>query len=272
MDDPCSEPVKTSRKPKSMNSLKSLAALTIALLISATLSSAQTIIASLPYTISTAGVYVLDQSLSYSSGSGIAITVKASNVTINLNGYGITNTSDQTTTTAIGIGAYNVENLTVKNGEIFGFKYGVYLNGPTTGLSFNAGHVVQSLRLAYCTENGILLDYADNCLIQNCQASSIGRTGGGIKLNNSAIGISVTSLTGGTRIYRCQVLGATSAGISTGSVGSQGSYVEQNLATDCRIGFYLVDGREAYRDNPSFGATSEPFLGTPTDFGGNHAK
>jgi hypothetical protein len=161
-----------------MNYLKTLAALAFALIFCQSLCSAQTIIGSLPYTITTSGTYLLNQSLTYSSGSSIAIRVKASDVIINLNGYSITNTFDQTKTTAIGIGACDVENVTIENGEIFGFQYGVYLNGPSSGTSFNSGHVVQGLRLAYCTFRGIFLENANNCLVQNCLLSSIGITAG----------------------------------------------------------------------------------------------
>jgi hypothetical protein len=44
----------------------------------------QTPIASLPYTISSAGNYYLTQNLTYSGAAGNAITVSASNVTIDL--------------------------------------------------------------------------------------------------------------------------------------------------------------------------------------------
>ena len=226
-------------------------------------------ISSLPYMITTAGVYVLNQSLSYSAGSGIAITVKASNVTINLNGYGITNTSNQTTTNAIGIGEYNVENVTVENGEILGFKYGVYLNGPSGGANFNAGHIVQGLRLAYCTSEGILLENASNCLVQNCQLSSMGTTGGGVNVG-LGYGITVFSQNGGTRVYRCQVLNATETGF-VGVASAQGSYFEQNSATNCNFGFAFGDNKEGYRDNASFGSTTAAFTGG-NDFGGNHSQ
>ena len=200
---------------------------------------------------------------------GIAITVKASNVTINLNGYAITNSSDQTTTNAIGIGEYNVENLKVENGEIVGFKYGVYLNGPSSGASFNLGHVVQGLRLAYCIYAGIYLNFADNCLIQNCRLSSLGTTGGGVKVGFFSAGIYVISLKGGNRVYRCQVLNAATTGF-VGIGGVQGSYWEQNLATNCTFGFAYGNNRDAYRDNASFGCTT-PFS-AGNDFGGNHSQ
>ncbi len=250
---------------------RTLATFTLALVFSAALSSAQTVITSLPYTINTPGVYVLNQSLHYPSGSGNAITVTASNVTINLNGYGITNTSDQTKTQARGISGNNVENLTVENGEIFGFLIGVVLTGPNNSLSFNVGHIVQGLRLAYCTSAGIILANASNCVIQNCQLSSMGTTGGGVQVSGGAFGIEIDSLIGGNRVYRNQVLNATSVGFFGGAIGSQGGYFEQNLATNCANGFFFSDAAEAYRDNLSFGSTNAAFTGG-NDLGGNHSQ
>src|SRR5258708_2479798 len=254
-----------------MNRLKVATAITVGLVFVHVRGSAQTAISSLPYTIDAAGVYVLNQSLRYPFGTGNAITVKATNVTINLNGYGISNTSDQTKTNATCIDANNIENLTVENGEIFGFWIGIHLAGPSSGLSFNAGHILQGLRLAYCGNVGIFLDFASNCLIQNCQLSWIGITGGGVQINNNAAGIFVQSLTGGNRIYRCQVLRATGDGFFARASGAQGSYLEQNLATSCAFGFVFEDGVDAYRDNASFGCTGGAFL-LGNDFGGNHSQ
>jgi len=265
------EPNYNLNRPSSMNYLKIVAACSVAAIFGTVLSSAQTVINSLPYTVNTAGVYVVNQSLHYTSGSGSAITVTASNVTINLNGYGITNTSDQTKTQARGISGNNVENLTVENGEIFGFFDGIVLTGPTSGVNFNAGHVLQGLRLAYCTSVGIVLANASNCLIQNCQLSSIGTTGGGIQVSGGAFGIEIASLIGGNRVYRNQVLNATSVGFFGGAIGSQGGYWEQNLATNCANGFFFSDAAEAYRDNMSCGSTSAAFTGG-NDLGGNHSQ
>jgi hypothetical protein len=251
-----------------MNYRKTIAALTFALVFCPVLVSAQTVISSLPYVITAPGIYVLNQTLTYPSGSGIAITIKAPDVTLNLNGNAIINTSDQTTTTAIGIGEYNFSHLTIENGEIFGFRYGVYLNGPSSNPNVNIGNVVQGLRLAYCTLNGIRLENTDNSLVQNCQLSSIGTTGGGVHVG-LGYGIIVFSLNGGTRVYRCQVLGATETGfVGVGNI--QGCYFEQNLATNCAFGFAFGGTKDAYRDNATFGCTTA-FNGG-NDFGGNHSQ
>jgi hypothetical protein len=39
----------------------------------------------------------------------------------------------------------------------------------------------------------------------------------------------------------------------------------------CNYGFAFGDGKEAYRDNASFGSTTAAFNGA-NDFGGNHSQ
>jgi hypothetical protein len=254
-----------------MKYLKTLAALSGALVLSSVLSSAQTVISSLPYTISTAGVYVLNQSLHYPSATGNAITISASNVTINLNGYGIINTATQNGSTAsVAIYGNNVENITIENGEIFGFFRGIFLSGTLSGNNFNVGHVIQGMRVAYCLYTGIFLEYASNSVVQNCQVSSVGTTGGGTVVNSGAYAIPIVSYLGGNRVYRCQVLGA-GYGFFGNSNGIQGTYWEQNLATNCTYSFYFFQTKEAYRDNASFGATTAAFT-SGNDLGGNHSQ
>jgi hypothetical protein len=108
-------------------------------------------------------------------------------------------------------------------------------------------------------------------LIQNCQLSSIGTTGGGVVVSAGAFGIEIVSLIGGNRVYRNQVLKATSVGFFAATIGLQGSYLEQNLATNCEHGFFFSDVVEAYRDNMSFGSTSGAFT-SGNDLGGNHSQ
>jgi hypothetical protein len=237
-----------------MNHLKTVAALSIAFAFTSTLSSAQTVISSLPYTVSTAGVYVLNQTLHYPSGTGNAITITASNVILNLGGFGIINTSDQTKTSATCIFANDVENVTIENGEIFGFFHGIFLAGATSGTNFNTGQVIQNLRLAYCTIDGIFLETVSNSLIQNCQLSSIGTTGGGTVVNTNASAVLVDSaVPGGNRIYRNQVFNSPFGIVCFYSSGTNtGCYVEQNLATSCNQDGFLMQGEDAYRDNAAF--------------------
>ena len=106
----------------------------------------QTPIASLPYTISSAGNYYLTQNLTYSGAAGNAITVNASNVTIDLNGYQLVCANSSYSTW--GIYANNVSNVSVKNGAIAGFAFGIELGFPEGGSNVNFGHLVDSLRFS----------------------------------------------------------------------------------------------------------------------------
>jgi hypothetical protein len=65
------------------------------------------------------------------------------------------------------------------------------------------------------------------------------------------------------------VLNATETGF-VGVATTQGSYFEQNLATNCTFGFAFGDIKDAFRDNASFGC-STPFS-SGNDFGGNHSQ
>jgi hypothetical protein len=79
-------------------------------------------ITSLPCTITTSGVYVLQQDfLSVNLASGAAIVVAADNVTINLNGHTISNAAAGASTGASGVYAANHANITVRNGTLRGF-------------------------------------------------------------------------------------------------------------------------------------------------------
>jgi hypothetical protein len=82
-------------------------------------------------------------------------------------------------------------------------------------------------------------------------------------------GIVVSSLNGGSRVYRCQVSKVTQTGF-VGVSTSQGSYFEQDLATNCNFGFAFAGSKDAYRDNATFGCTT-PFS-SGNDFGGNHSQ
>ena len=87
-------------------------------------------ITTLPATISTQGIYCLTGNLAAPStfGSGHAITIDANNVTLDLNGWKLGGQAAGAGTLAIGI--YSLaNNVTVKNGIVRGFYYGVLLGG-----------------------------------------------------------------------------------------------------------------------------------------------
>jgi len=122
-------------------------------------------IASLPYTINSGGNYYLTQNLTYSGANGDAIDVNASNVTIDLNGYELVCSNSNTVTR--GIFAGNVSNVSIKNGAIAGFRFGIELI-PEGGSNVNFGHLVDGVRFINDYE-AVVFYMTNGCVVRNCQ-------------------------------------------------------------------------------------------------------
>src|ERR1700674_4960467 len=103
--------------------MKSLFFALLALASFAADSFGQTIISSVPYTISAPGNYVLGSNLTYSSAAGAAITILSSNVTLDLAGHYLY--FPGTPTSNVGVYVHNAGNVIIQNGIIAVFYYGV---------------------------------------------------------------------------------------------------------------------------------------------------
>ena len=121
------------------------------------LTRAATVIGSLPYVITTPGVYELKSNLT--ANGTVGITVQAANVVINLNGFtlaqGQTGSGNQND--GIDISA---DNVTVRNGTISGFNSGVSLTGSQGK--------AQDLKLLGNATNGVLLFSGNDNAVVNC--------------------------------------------------------------------------------------------------------
>src|ERR1700731_5061454 len=82
----------------------------------------QTIINSVPYTITAPGTYVLGSNLTYSSAAGAAITILSSNVTLDLGGHYLY--FPGTPTSNVGVYVHNAGNAIIQTGIIAVFSYG----------------------------------------------------------------------------------------------------------------------------------------------------
>ena len=142
------------------------------LLASAAVSFAQTVITSLPYTITAKGLYVLNGDLSSSQTSGSLITVAASNVTIDLQGHYLSGPasygSSYTNDSFYGVYPYERANVTIRNGTISHCRDGNYLTGNgNDNTTNNLGQILDSLRVNHCVV-GILLEHAPGSRVTNC--------------------------------------------------------------------------------------------------------
>ncbi len=133
-----------------------------------------TIIDKIPYTISKPGNYKLERSL-HSDRNGIEIN--ASNVTIDLNYNAISGPTDGGNI-GFGIFSFGQSNITIKNGLIRGFQYGIYLSGfsdfaKTSSMLEGRNHLVEGMNIRFSTFRGIRVE-GENSVINNNMISDIG--------------------------------------------------------------------------------------------------
>ena len=103
-------------------------------------------ITTIPTTITTQGIYCLNGNLAGSLATGKAITIDTNNVTIDMNGYKLGNLGAGPGTNAWGIYAYQRKNITIRNGIIRGFYYGIGLNDDPP-YTTSSGHLIEDVRL-----------------------------------------------------------------------------------------------------------------------------
>ena len=148
-----------------------------------------TVIDFLPFTITLPGDYILASNLE-STGDGIII--KASDVSIDLNGYTVTG-AESPTNRFYGISSFDYDNISIKNGNIVGFQYGIYLSdlvdhaGTAAELS-GGGHLIDNVNISESTFRGIRIEGQNN-VVTNNTISNIG----GATINQNSYGMGIES-------------------------------------------------------------------------------
>ena len=184
-----------------------------------------TVITSLPFTVSSPGIYVLDSDLTVSGSD--AIDVNAPDVVINLNGYSITGSSG-----GIGVSAGQVANVIIENGRISGFTTAAVQLGPYS----------VARNLVGSDDEGIDVQGQD-CVVQNCILQG---TGAGLE---AGAGIGIASL-------RCEVTGCRVSGFHLGiaTFSSKDDAILHNFVTNCHLGLSLTS-TDCYQGNVVTGCT-----------------
>jgi len=166
-----------------MKRFMTLMALAIALM--ATPAKAETIectvINSIPIIITVQGIYCLKGNLATSLAAGNMIDVQTNNVTIDMNGFKLGGLAAGAGTLANGIFAFDRRNITIRNGSIRGFRFGIFLDG---GAANSSGHLLEDLRLDGNRQVGALVVGTGN-IIRNNQVVNTGPTDTG----SSAFGL-----------------------------------------------------------------------------------
>ena len=244
-----------------------------------------TAIPSLPYTISTQGIYCLKSNLSTSITAGNAITINTNNVVIDLNGFKIGGLGAGPLTTAYGIYAFGRQNITIRNGTVRGFRHGITL-GDESPFTTSQGHIIEDIRADLNVFSGMEITGRGNIIRNNqvittvafvaSEAHGIVVTGPGNRvLNNDVYETRKTGAVGDAMgIYLqyaddCVVEGNRVGNTAIGSEWATGIYIVNSadvLVSNNRIAAmdygvrFLNGGTGKYRDTLTSGVTT-PYTG-----------
>lgn len=221
-----------------------------------------TVIAAVPVTIATSGIYCLNSDLDFAPALGTAIRINASNVVLDLNDHTLRGLGGSATT-AYGVVAYQRQNVTVKNGTVRGFYYGIQLADPAPYTA--EGYVVEDIRAELNTTTGIYLS-GHAAIVRRSQVVATG----GSTLTASARGITLCS--SGSRAIDNDVVTVTKqgAGVSYGiyfCASTADAIALGNRITEADQGIYMAFSTVKYRDNLTTGVAIPYVVGT--DAGNN---
>jgi len=123
-------------------------------------------ITALPFTITTSGNYYLPTNLTTSLPAGAAITIIASQVVLDLNGRTLSSSAG-TSLANFGVLVANQQDVTIQNGDIDNFAYGVFLSPNST--DNNVKNVVDNIRFNNVTTAVMSVsgrsNWVKNCII-----------------------------------------------------------------------------------------------------------
>ncbi len=241
----------------------------LALVLGAAPARAETVnctpITSLPAVITVQGIHCFTGNLNTAMTSGNAIDIQTNNVVLDLNGFKLGGLAAGPATLANGIHALDRQNITIKNGTVRGFFWGIALD-VDDGAS--QGHVVEDIRADQNTNVGILA-LGSGIIVRNNQVVA---TGGTTCCGGNVDGTGIFATGDGTRVLNNDVINTVKLGTGTARGihfnGVTGGLAVNNRITvaDTGIAFTVSTGK--YRDNLTFDVPT-PFTGG-TDAGNNN--
>jgi hypothetical protein len=229
-----------------MKRLPARALLAAGLMLLSVASYGQTSISSVPYTITGPGTYVLANNLLYSSASGAAIKISSPNVTLDFDGHFVAFTAASPEN--YGVAVNQVRNVTIENGKVTGFYYGIYFSNGSGDLANNAGHIVENMRITHCSV-AVQLNFGSGCVIRNNYINGFGtRFPVGVYLGGG----------GGNQLIRNRVLNCYE-GIAAFDGNSS---LESNFVYNCAFGLDMDDS-DKYRFNTTISCATPFSHGKP---------
>jgi len=202
-------------------------------------------ITTLPYVITTQGIYCLTGDLATSMTSGNAIEIQTNNVTIDLNGWKLGGLAAGAGAWTSGIYAYQRKNITIRNGTIRGFAQGIYINDASP-FTTSQGHLIEDIRADKNTWIGMQVRGRGNIVRRNQVLDTGGSTlftyaygiylfGPGVRaLNNDISSTAATDTGNAFGLLLREANGAVVEGnriddVSSGTGNSHGMYIESSF-------------------------------------------
>jgi hypothetical protein len=250
-------------------------------------------ITSLPATIDTAGSYCLTDNLSTSISTGSAMSVNADEVVLDLGGFVLDGSAAGSAGQANGVRASGRRDVTIRNGIVRGFFYGIVLGGGAGA----QGYLVERIaaednffggigvegRGAVVRDNRVIDTGGSTHPLANGNAVGIALSGTGSRaLDNDVVDTFAAPTHNAWSIHATNADRAVIEGnrVSAGTAGGGTTYgiivpfSQDVLVVDNRINgtsvgvIYSSGGTGKYRDNLTSGVAI-PYDGTGTDAGNN---
>ena len=193
-----------------------------------------TAITSVPFTITTQGVYCFTGHLSTNITSGNAIDIQANNVTIDMNGFKLGGLAAGTGTFAYGIYAYQRKNITIRNGIIRGFYRGILLE-DSPPYTTSQGHVVRGILADQNTGIGIHVQGRGMTIRRNMVVDT-----GGSTIASDPYGIWVFGP--GNNVLDNQVSTITATGAGGNAYGIKLDSADNSMVKDNRLSEAVASG------------------------------
>jgi hypothetical protein len=224
---------------------------------SASQALAQTMITSVPYTISSAGKYQLANNVTNSSTSTPAITISVPNVILDLNEFFVSGAGNTASSNSV-IYVADVADITIKNGIVANDATGIYFTGSANPRNY----LVQNVSFTHCYLDGIYVySAAPGSILSNCSFSNLGNSTKTGPTNPAAM-----YSNGGWRMEANIISNVTptNSGTSYGLNAYTGDFCINNTISNCGIG--IANGK--YINNLTNGCTT-PFTGGTNATGNN---
>jgi len=208
-------------------------------------------VTSLPFTASAQGHYCLTQNLSTAITTGNAITINSDFVVLDLNNFKLGGGSAGLATQTNGIFTNAHRNVTIRNGNIRGFKYGIRIDGS---IGNSGGHLIENNLLDGNTFRG-LQAIGDTMVVRNNTVSNTG----GSTTDNNPYGIRIFGTSAQIVLVKENVVSNTFTMTGSSAVGiGYGNYLvsDHNLVRMGSVGSpYRVGIRAGLcRDDSVFGS------------------